>query len=47
MIGDAGPTLWLPLTRGGRKQLQAETQSWEQKAAIIARFFSVKAEDLK
>ena len=35
------------LTRGGRKQLQAETRSWEQTAAIIGRFFAVKAEDLK
>src|SRR5881394_895762 len=35
------------LTRAGRKQLQAETQSWEQTAAIIARFFAAKAEDLE
>ena len=35
------------LTRGGRKQLQAETRSWEQTAAIIGRFFAVKAEDLR
>jgi transcriptional regulator len=35
------------LTRDGRKQLQAETQAWEQTAAIIERFFAVKAEDLK
>jgi PadR family transcriptional regulator len=35
------------LTRDGRKQLQAETQNWEQTAAIIERFFAVKAEDLK
>ena len=35
------------LTRAGRKQLQAETRGWEQTAAIIGRFFSVKAEDLK
>src|ERR1043166_8920393 len=35
------------LTRRGRKQLQAETRSWEQTAAIIGRFFAVKAEDLK
>src|SRR5258708_1222302 len=33
------------LTREGRKQLQVETQDWEQTAAIIARFFEVKAED--
>ena len=35
------------LTRDGRKQLQAETRDWEQTAAIIRRFFAVKAEDLK
>jgi transcriptional regulator len=33
------------LTREGRKQLQVETQDWEQTAAIIARFLEVKAED--
>src|ERR1700746_2587595 len=32
------------LTRAGRKQLRAETRGWEQTAAIIARFFAVKAE---
>jgi transcriptional regulator len=31
------------LTRVGRKQLQAETRSWEPTAAIIGRFFAVKA----
>ncbi|HUB78995.1 MAG TPA: PadR family transcriptional regulator [Bryobacteraceae bacterium] len=35
------------LTRDGRKQLQAETRDWEQTAAIIARFFAARAEDLK
>jgi PadR family transcriptional regulator len=35
------------LTRQGRKQLQDETRSWEQTAAIIERFFDVKAEDLE
>jgi PadR family transcriptional regulator PadR len=34
------------LTAAGRKQLQAETREWEQTAAIIARFFKFKAEDL-
>jgi transcriptional regulator len=34
------------LTRNGRKQLQAEARGWEH-AAIIARFFAVKAEDLE
>ena len=35
------------LTLAGRKQLQAETRGWEQTAAIMGRFFAVKAEDLK
>ena len=34
------------LTVTGRKQLQTETCDWNQTAAIIARFFEVKAEDL-
>jgi transcriptional regulator len=34
------------LTVTGRKQLQTETRDWKQTAAIIARFFEVKAEDL-
>jgi Transcriptional regulator PadR-like family len=34
------------LTRSGRKLLETETRDWEQTAAIIARFFAVKAEDL-
>ena len=34
------------LTRAGQKLLQNETREWEQTAAIIARFFAVKAEDL-
>jgi PadR family transcriptional regulator len=34
------------LVKGGRKQLQLETQDWEQTAAIISRFFAAKAEDL-
>ena len=34
------------LTRAGRKQLQTETGDWEKTAAIIARFFAAKAEDL-
>jgi transcriptional regulator len=34
------------LTKAGRKQLHTETRDWEQTAAIIARFFSVKGEDL-
>jgi PadR family transcriptional regulator, regulatory protein PadR len=35
------------LTRGGRKQLQAESLGWEQTAAIMGRFFVLKPEDLK
>lgn len=34
------------LTATGRKQLQKETRDWNQTAAIIARFFEVRAEDL-
>jgi transcriptional regulator len=34
------------LTRTGSRQLQAETRVWEQTAAIIARFFDVKVQDL-
>jgi transcriptional regulator len=34
------------LTAAGRRQLQMETRDWEQTAAIIARFFSAKTEDL-
>ena len=34
------------LTREGRRQLQAEARDWEQTAAMIGRFFKVKAEDL-
>jgi PadR family transcriptional regulator len=35
------------LTRQGRKQLQAETRSWEHTTAIIERFFAMKAQDLE
>ena len=35
------------LTRSGRRELKAETRGWEQTAAIMARFFSAKVEDLK
>lgn len=35
------------LTRAGRKMLEAETRGWEQTTAIMARFFEVRAEDLK
>jgi DNA-binding MarR family transcriptional regulator len=34
------------LTRVGRKLLKTEKLNWEQTAAIIGRFFEVKAEDL-
>ena len=34
------------LTATGRKQLRSETRDWEQTAAIIARFFDAKVEDL-
>ena len=35
------------LTTVGRKQLQSETRDWAQTAALIDRFFAVKAEDLR
>src|SRR5688500_3768000 len=35
------------LTSAGRRQLRAETRDWEQTAALIERFSSVKAEDLQ
>jgi transcriptional regulator len=34
------------LTRAGQKVLEQEKREWEERAAIIARFFEVKAEDL-
>ena len=34
------------LTRAGRKQLRTEREDWEETSAIIARFFTAKAEDL-
>ena len=34
------------LTRAGHKLLETERRDWEQTAAIITRFFEVKAEDL-
>jgi transcriptional regulator len=35
------------LTRTGRKQLQAETREWQQTAAVVARFFQLKPEDVQ
>ena len=35
------------LTRDGQRRLQAEARDWEQTAAIIGRFFRVRADDLK
>lgn len=34
------------LTKAGRRQLDAETGDWERTAALVARFFNVKAKDL-
>jgi PadR family transcriptional regulator, regulatory protein PadR len=34
------------LTRAGRRQLTAETESWDTTAAIMGRFLAVKSEDL-
>lgn len=33
------------LTRAGHKLLEAEARGWEQTAAIMGRFFDMKAED--
>jgi len=35
------------LTGAGQSQLKLETSDWEQTAAIIGRFFDVRAEDLQ
>ncbi|MGH9449286.1 MAG: PadR family transcriptional regulator [Terriglobia bacterium] len=35
------------LTRQGRRQLRAEKHEWDETAAIIARFFALRAEDLR
>lgn len=35
------------LTRTGRKRLESEARDWQKTADIIARFFSVRVEDLK
>jgi transcriptional regulator len=34
------------MTRAGNKLLEVEKRDWEQTAAIVARFFEIKAEDL-
>ena len=34
------------LTPAGHRQLESETREWQQTAAIIARFFQLKPEDL-
>jgi PadR family transcriptional regulator PadR len=34
------------LTRAGRKQVEKETQSWEQATAILARFLAAKEQSL-
>ena len=33
------------ITRSGHKLLEAEARGWEQTAAIMGRFFDIKAED--
>jgi len=35
------------LTRDGRQQLRSAMAGWQQTAAIIGRFFALKAEDLR
>jgi PadR family transcriptional regulator, regulatory protein PadR len=34
------------LTSAGRRELQAQARDWKQTAALVARFFAAKAEDL-
>ena len=34
------------LTAAGRRQLLAETRTWEETTTLVARFFDMKAEDL-
>ena len=45
-IGEQPPRPLLSPYHDRPQQLQAETRDWNQTAAIIARFFEVKAEDL-
>ena len=45
-VGNPKSDSFYRLTRSGRKLLETETRDWEQTAAIIARFFEAKAEDL-
>lgn len=35
------------LTAAGQRQLRAEARSWEETTTLIARFFEVKAEDVR
>jgi PadR family transcriptional regulator, regulatory protein PadR len=35
------------LTAAGRRQLRAETRSWEETMALVGRFFDVKPEDVR
>jgi PadR family transcriptional regulator PadR len=35
------------LTAVGRRQLRAETRSWEETTALIGRFFDIKPEDVR
>ena len=35
------------LTATGRRQLQAEARRWEETTALIARFFELRAEDVR
>ena len=45
-FGEQSAARFYRLTRAGDKLLETEKRDWEQTAAIIARFFEVKAEDL-
>jgi PadR family transcriptional regulator, regulatory protein PadR len=46
-LGEQPSARFYRVTRSGRKLLETEIRDWEQTAAIIARFFEVKAEDFK
>jgi PadR family transcriptional regulator, regulatory protein PadR len=45
-LAEQPPRALLPPNQAGHKQLQTETRDWEQTAAIIARFFAVKGQEL-
>jgi hypothetical protein len=44
-LGKQPPSAFLSPDKVRTKVIETETRDWEQTAAIIARFFEVKAED--